>query len=177
MQTKEYYTLIELTGITMLGYRQLQKKIKKVKDKYRGRTDLIKKEKNKWLISPKIINEFKRIRKPIDYKLFTTIASKNNFDVNYWLFIVSLIRNILITENKKCRIKYVIEKNRKGIRHLHFMTNFNSSRKLKHLLNSIILIEGTNDMNLRIEKIYDIKGLHIYFRKSSKPKLLKKSEH
>lgn len=173
MQTSEYYSLIQLTGITELSYRQLQKKVIKVNEKYRDRTDLIRKEKNKWNISKSIIFEFFRIRKPIEYKLFTTIASRNNFDQDYWRFIVSQIRKIIISQDNKSRIKYVIEKNRQGIRHLHLMTTFSSVNKLKTLLKACILLDESNDMNIRVEHIYDINGLHKYFNKSSKPILFK----
>jgi len=171
--TKNYYSLKELSPIVNLTYRQLQKRIKTLNLEAIDK-NLIYKKNNKWNIHQSLINQFKRKKQPINYKLFVTIASKNQFDVNYWRYLITnQLYKLLKTYDKTTRIKYVIEKTSNGIYHLHFITTFSSTKELRAILHNNIYTDNTNDMNINIKNIVIIKGLHSYFRKQNKPILLK----
>lgn len=171
---KKYYNLRELTPIVNLKYRQLQEKIKLVSVKYKDRNDLIYKKSNVWYIHNSIIKkEFKRIRKPIDYKLFITIASANNFELDYWKYFIYKLNQTLKKLDSNARIKYVVEKTFRNINHLHFITSFGKLKQLKRIIKRDDLTNSSNDMNTKIKYITDIDGLHDYFKKQNKPILLK----
>lgn len=170
---KKFYNLSELVPLVNLKYRQLQKIVKNISEKYKDRKELIYKESNRWYISYSIIKEFKRRRNLIDYKLFITIASKNQFEIDYWRYIVIQLNKQLHRIDSKTRIKYVIEKNSSNIYHLHFITNFGKIRKLSRLIKLNYITNDSNDMNVKILHIYQVKGIHKYFRKQNKPVLLK----
>lgn len=169
----KYYTLKELSPIVNLKYRQLQERILLVNEKYKGKNELIYKNNNKWFIHSSLISEFTRIRKPIDYKLFITIASKNNFDLEYWKYYISRLNKTLKKIDTSTRIKYVIEKTKNNIYHIHFITSFNKVKTLMNLIKKDDFSNNSNDMNTNIQNIYEVKGLHEYFRKQNKPVLLK----
>jgi len=169
----KYYTLKELIPIVNLKYRQLQERILIVSEKYKGKNELIYKNNNKWFIHSSLINEFTRIRKPIDYKLFITIASKNKFDLEYWKYYISRLNKTLKKIDITTRIKYVIEKTKNNIYHIHFITSFNKVNALMSIIKKDDITDYTNDMNTKIQEIYKVKGLHEYFRKQNKPVLLK----
>ena len=168
---KKYYTLKELVPIVNIKYRQLLVRVKLVSKKYANDKKLINKKFNKWNIHFSLIeNEFQRRRKkPINYILFATINSGNNFDKHYWEFIANDIDRRLKELDKKSRIKYVIEY-KDGTYHLHFITSFGKLKQLKKLIQNHYL---ANNMNSLIKYVYDAKGLHKYFRKQYQPVLLK----
>jgi len=173
MNEKEFYGLKELTTITELHYRQLQERVKIVSKKYEGRIELIYKKSNKWYIHKSIIKEFNN-KKHIDYKLFITISSKNSYDINCWKKIMNDLNNELKKIDGSIRIKYVIESNKGGTLHLHFITTFNQMRKLKKVISTNYMTSITNQMNTKIIEIYDIKELQKYLSKQSKPFVIRK---
>jgi len=170
-EEKEFYTLKELKPFTELHYRALQNRIKVVSNKYQDRTELIYKKNNKWFIHNSLINEFKKEKLPIDYRLFVTIASGDKLDKAHWKYIIFRINKNLKQLNALTRTKYVIELTRNKIYHLHFITTYNSIKILNKLLKDDIL---TNSMNTNIKEITDIENLHKYLRKENKPILLNK---
>lgn len=170
---KKFYCLKELTTIVNLSYRQLKERLKVVSKRYEDRTELIFKKSNRWYIHYSLIKEFARKRKPIDYKLFITIASKNGFELEYWKFFIIQLNKSLKKLDASTRIKYVIEPTRKDIYHLHFITSFGKLKKLKSIIKQDDITNSSNDINTKIKYVYNVKGLHSYFRKQNKPILLK----
>ena len=170
---KKYYNLKELIPIVNLQYRQLQQRIKIVYKRYENKKELLYKKSNEWYIHASLVKEFKRIRKPIDYKLFITIASRNQFGLDYWKFFINRLNKSLKKIDASTRVKYVIEPTKKDIYHLHFITSFSKLNIIKNLIKKDDITNSTNDMNTKIKYVYDTKGLHKYFRKQNKPVLLK----
>ena len=171
--TKSHYNLKELSPIVNLKYRQLQERIKVVSKRYEGRKELISKKSNIWYIHTSIIKDFKRKRNPIEYKLFITIASKNQFDKDYWKFFVIKLNKSLKNIDASTRVKYVIEQTKRDVFHLHILTSFGKIKTLKNLIKRDDITNSTNDMNTNIKYIYNQNRLHQYFRKQNKPVLLK----
>jgi len=171
---KNYYTLKEIESITGLKYRQLQNRILTVKEEYKNKPSLISKINGKWNISEKLLSEFERKRNPINYKLFTTISSKNNYEYEYWYIVINNVNKEIITNlDKYNRTKFVIEENKKGVYHLHFSTTFNDKKLLLNLINNNIYIID-NDMNILVKSVYNVEGLDEYFNKEKKPTLIRK---
>jgi len=170
----KYYSLKEISPLVNLKYRQLKTRITIISKKYENRKDLIYKKCNRWFIHFSILKEFKRQRNPIDYKLFITIASKNQFDIDYWKYFINQRLNKTLKKiDASTRVKYVIERHKSGIYHLHFMTNFAKETTLRKLLREDYITDITNDMNINIKDVNDVKTLHKYFRKQNRPVLLK----
>jgi len=167
----EYYSLTDLSPIVNLKYRQLQKRIKLVIKKHNN--DVIYKVSNKWYIHKSIIYEFKRIRNPIEYSLYVTIASRNKFDVEYWRVFINLFYKELKHIDNKTRLKYVIESTEREIPHLHFLTTYANAKELRKKLEEHYVTTNENGMNKKVKSVWDVKGLHKYFRKQNKPVLLK----
>lgn len=171
MSENDYYQLTELISITNLQYRQLQKRLKIVINQYQEEKDKLFKKSNRWYIHKSIVKEFKRIRKPINYKLFITITTQNSTNTDYWRYIVSEINKRLRTLNNQYRIKYVIEcKNQRF--HLHFITDCSNRKELRKIFKNIIGLTYLNKVNIDFSEIYDIKKLQEYFKKQNKPVLL-----
>ena len=170
----EYYSLKEIESLTDLKYRQLQNRILTIQEKYKNDKQKIFKLNNRWYISKSILFEFERKKYPISYKLFTTISSKNNYDFAYWnLLIRAINKEIYNNLDKYNRTRFVVENTKKGLFHLHFLTTYNNKKLLKNLINNNIYINN-NDMNILIKSVYDVDGIHIYFRKENSPTLIKK---
>lgn len=168
---KEFYNLKELSPLVNIKYRQLQEKIKIISKKYPE--NLIYKKLNKWYIHYSIVKYFRRERNLIDYKLFITIASKNHFELEYWKFFIYQLNKTLKKIDASARIKYVIEKTNSNIYHLHFMTSFSNLKALKSIIKNDDITNNSNDMNTKIVNVFEVNGLHKYFRKQNKPVLLK----
>ena len=177
MIKKDYYSLKEIEILTGLKYRQLQNRILTIQEKYKKNVEKIYKLKNRWYIHNSIVFEFERKRQVvINYKLFTTISSSDNLDYTYWSLIMKDIDNDIVNDlDHHNRTKYVIEKNKNGIYHLHFMTTFNNTKLLNNLIKKNRYFNN-DTMNILIEDTYDVKGLHKYFRKQNKPTLINKRD-
>lgn len=169
---KEFFNLIEISEVVNLKYRQIQNRFKPIKAKYENRKELIFKSKNVWFIHNSILSEFKRERAPLDYKLFTTISSKNRFENEYWKFLVKDLNKKLKLIEPNCRTKYVIESTKRKIPHLHFITTFSQQKLLRKLINENIITNKSNQMNQNIQEIFDVKRLHSYLKKQNNPILL-----
>lgn len=170
---KEYYTLSELSPIVNLKFRQLHKRVKDVYEKHKENGNLIYKKSNRWYIHRKLKSEFKRKRTPIDYKLYTTIASRNDFEVEYWKTFISMFYRELKNVNGSIRLKYVIERTKRDVPHLHFITTYENIKDLRKKLNEHYITAYDNDMDKKVKYVYEVKGLHEYFRKQNKPVLMR----
>jgi len=173
---ERFYNLKELTQIDKLkylGYRQLIKRVKIVSNKYQGNKELIYKKSNQWYIHSTLKEEFMKVKLPIDYKQFVTIACKNNLPVAYWKIIVFQLKKELKKVDTSTRIKYTIETTKNNIKHLHFITSFANLNKLNDIIKNNTLTGNSNEMNTKILKITDLDNLHKYLRKENIPVLLK----
>ena len=168
---KKYYNLCEIALIHNLTYRYLLKRVKVIFIQY-GNSELIYKKSNRWYIHASLISKFSRTKFPIDYKLFITIASKSNYEVKYWKSAIYELNNSLKVIEPKVRTKYVVEKTKKGRYHLHIMTSFGGVRKLRRAIADHNIFTRSNDMNIKIQYITDVKNLHKYFQKEHKPVLI-----
>ena len=170
----KYYNLKQLSPIVDIKYRQLLIRVKIINEKYKENNKLIYKISNKWFIHSSLIeSEFLRYRKKIDYTLFATINSKNNYEKEYWRYIVvHRIYKKLKEIDVSTKLRYVIELKNNSY-HLHFKTTYGNIKQLRYLLKADELTNDTNDMNTYIQYVYYIKGLYEYFRKQNKPTLLK----
>ena len=68
MIENEYYSLKELMTIVNLKYRQIQKRLKVILEKYENVKDKLIKISNRWHIHKSLLDEFKRKRNQIEYK-------------------------------------------------------------------------------------------------------------
>lgn len=138
--TKIYYRLNQLNMITGLSARMLKYKMLKVKKKYYGRTELLRKEGKSWQIHYSIVNEFmpvnKRKSNPIsneNWKCFGTWNPHDNHDVDYHYELIKEIKNQL--PNNK--IKYAIEFDKRGNHHTHFISDA-STKQTKKIVDSVL---------------------------------------
>jgi hypothetical protein len=129
-----YYQLNQLTIITGLSNRMLKYKMLKVKEKYAGITNLLKKEGRSWQIHHSIVNEFMPInkRKSTDdtncrWSSFVTWNPIQNYDADYHVELVKEIKLNLPNNT----IKYAIELDRRGFNHVHFVCDAVSSKTKK----------------------------------------------
>ena len=106
MIENEYYSLKELMTIVNLKYRQIQKRLKVIIEKYGSVKEKLIKISNRWYIHKSLLNEFKRKRNQIEYKLFITITLDYRTIQFYWRHIISLINRRLLKIDKKIRVKY-----------------------------------------------------------------------
>ncbi|WP_372950819.1 hypothetical protein [Mariniphaga sp.] len=175
MSKTDYYHLIELPEIVNLKYRQLQKRLKIVIEKYESEKDKLFKKSNRWYIHKSIVEkEFSRNRNlPPNYKLFITITTQIDTNSGYWRVIINEINKKLKEIDNSYRIKYVIEsKNHR--QHLHFITDCDKRKELKIIFKKIPELIYLNKVNIDITTIYDEKKLQNYFKKQNKPILLPK---
>jgi hypothetical protein len=114
---KEYYTLKEICSNVKLSHRQIQIRLKEVVAKQKNKNNYLVKKSNKWYIHHTLLNDFKRKRKPLDYNLFITIASRNKFDEEYWKFFIHQLNKKLKNIEPSTRVKYVIETTNKNTFH------------------------------------------------------------
>jgi len=122
----KYYQLNQLMDITGLSLRMLKYRMLKVKDKYKDFKELLCRKSNKWQIHHSIINEFMPIRKKattsnsIEWVCFVTWNTIENYDMDCHVELLKLIKEKLPLGT---RIKYVIEKDKRDVNHVHFLTD------------------------------------------------------
>ena len=172
MEKKEYYSLVELVNIVGLKYRQLQDRILKIYSKYQNNSDLLFKQKNRWFIHNTLLPEFQRIRKPLNYKIFATINSKNSFEKLYWEYVAKQLYKRIRRIDKKAMFLYVIEKTRGDVNHLHFITTYPNKVEIRSLIKQFYLTDCTNDMNVMVKDIFYEEGIFEYLSKQNDPVLL-----
>jgi hypothetical protein len=138
--TRLYYQLNQLIVLTGLSPRMLKYKMLKVKKKYNGRKELLKKEGKSWQIHYSIIIEFMPINKrksnPIsndNWKCFATWNPHENRDVDYHYELIKEIKHQLPDNS----IKYAIELDKRGNNHTHFICDA-STKKTKKIVENVI---------------------------------------
>ena len=136
-----YYKLNQLTTITGLSIRMLKYKMLKVKEKYAGVTNLLKKEGRCWQIHSSIVHEFFPVnkRKSFDdsnyrWASFVTWNPFQNYDADYHVELVKEIKSNLPNNT----IKYTIELDRRGFNHVHFISDATTS-KTKKVVDEVLL--------------------------------------
>lgn len=140
-RSKIYYQLNQLTEITRLSPRMLKYKMLKVKDRYEGVTNLLKKEGRNWQIHYSIINEFMPINKrksndetSYQWSSFVTWNPFQNYDADYHVEMIKEIKSNLPDNT----IKYTIELDKRGFNHVHFIIDADVS-KTKKMVEKVIL--------------------------------------
>jgi hypothetical protein len=131
----KYYQLNQLMNITGLSERMLKYRMLKVKDKYKNFKELLFRKSNKWQIHHSILNEFMPIRKKViqpsksvDWVCFVTWNTIDNYDMDYHVELLKLIKEKLPSGSK---IKFVIEKDKRDVNHVHFLTNATVNETIK----------------------------------------------
>jgi len=109
--------------------------MKKVKEKYAGVDKLLTKKGRSWKIHYTIIEEFMpKYKKPTNYfnygwKSFITWNLKDSYDLDYHKYLITEIRNLI----PKSIFIYTIEKDSRGVHHLHALTDINVSYISKYV--------------------------------------------
>lgn len=170
---KTYYTLKQLEPLVKLTYHHLVLRMNDVKLKYKQDKELLYKKSNIWYIHKSILNNFIPLRNKIDYRFFITIASKNQLQMKFWKVCICDLNKKLKLIESTTRIKYVVETTSNNNYHIHFITSFSNITTLNKLLKNNDNTNFFAYMNIDIRSIYEVKGLHKYFRKQNKPVLLK----
>ena len=136
-----YYKLNQLTTITGLSLRMLKYKMLKVKDKYSGVTNLLKKEGKCWQIHHSIVNEFMPINKRkitdnnnLHWSSFVTWNPIDNYDADYHVQLVKEIKSNLLNNT----IKYTVELDKRGYNHVHFVCDATLA-KTKEVVDEVLL--------------------------------------
>ena len=136
-----YYQLNQLTTITGLSNRMLKYKMLKVKEKYAGITNLLKKEGRCWFIHASIVFEFSAINKrnlkvkeSYDWSSFVTWNPFENYDVDYHVQLIKEIK-VGLPDNT---IKYTVELDRRGYNHVHFISDAEYS-KTKKVVDEVVM--------------------------------------
>lgn len=125
-RSKIYYRLNQLEDITGLSPRMLKYKMKHIKSKYENVPSLLRKNGKSWKIHISIVNEFMPIRKRqsctesnYQWSTYVTWNPKENYTPEYHTQLVKEIKGELISY----LIKYAIEADKRGVNHIHFMTD------------------------------------------------------
>ena len=123
-----FYKLNQLTAITGLSPRMLKYRMKEVKQKYKNIPSLLNRVGRMWQIHISIIDEFlpKRNRKGRTvnvhgWKYFVTWNFRNDYDTLYHIQLIKEIKSKI----KPCRLKFAIEEDKRGIKHVHFISDAN----------------------------------------------------
>ena len=169
----DYYSLKQLIPIVNLSYTQLKRRIKSIKEKFQEEK-LIFKKSNRYFIHKSIIDEFKRNRNPIDYKLFISISPEGYYDTKFLRKFVNDIYTSVNEDSPLERFRWVWETKSSGRIHIHILTTYNYQFRIRKLINNHPL--GITKLNIHFKKIKDdihLKNELIYIRKENKSELLK----
>ncbi len=129
VRVKIYYQLKDLEVITGLSKRSLLYRMKSVKEKYTGVDELLIKKGRSWKIHYTIIEEFmpkyKKATNVFNYgwKSFITWNLKDSYDLDYHKYLITEIRNLI----PNSIFIFTIEKDARGVHHLHALTDINVS--------------------------------------------------
>ncbi len=169
---KIYYNLNELTEITGLKTRALKYRMLEVKEKYVEVPHLLRKEGKCWKIHYTIVNEFFPKYTPNTKTIYnenwtstSTWNPKYNYSNDYHVQLVNEVKTLL-PEHK---IAFTIEKDKRGIHHVHLM----STAKTKDLTNAVEIVLGQY-IDLKKECVIQTTNIH---NKYSLFEYLKKASH
>ena len=125
-----YYRLNQLIDITGLCPRMLKYRMKEIKQRYKNIPSLLRKEGRCWKIHISIVNEFlpKRNRKGRTlfthrWESFATWNTKCSYDLAYHLELIEQVYSKI----KPYKIKFTIEEDGRGTKHVHFISDANKS--------------------------------------------------
>jgi hypothetical protein len=155
-RSKIYYQLNQLTEITRLSPRMLKYKMLKVKDRYEGVTNLLKKEGRNWQIHYSIINEFMPINKrksndetSYQWSSFVTWNPFQNYDADYHVELIKEIKSNLPDNT----IKYTIEIDKRGFNHVHFISDAEVSKTKKMVEKVIFKYLSWSEVSYQVTEI------------------------
>jgi hypothetical protein len=125
-RVKIFYQLNQLEAKTGLEKRTLIYRMKTVKEKYGGMSNLLYRDGRAWQIHYTLIDEFmpkyKKKQTTISNHKWETLVTwntKDKYDVNYHIQLISEIKEQLPSVN----IGYVVEVDGRGVNHLHAITD------------------------------------------------------
>jgi hypothetical protein len=125
-RAKIYYQLNQLEEKTGMSPRALKYRMKEVKEKYAGMSNLLFRTGKSWAIHYTLIKEFlpkykKKQTNVTNHKWETLITwnMKDDYDVNYHIQLLTEVKEHLPSVN----IGYVIETDKRGIYHVHAITD------------------------------------------------------
>lgn len=152
---KKYYTTNEVMEKMGISLRTLRYRLKELKVKYEDVPALLYKKDNVWFIHRQLIGEFIpkiRRRKTIYNKVWTTLitwAMIDAYDNEYHHQLAAEIKNSIPDGN----FDYVIEQTKKGVNHVHMVTDKNYN-EVNLTINEIISrYIPKSDYRISIEKI------------------------
>jgi hypothetical protein len=166
----KYYQLNQLMSITGLSQRMLKYRMLKVKDKYKDFKELLFRKSNKWQIHHSIINEFMPLRKKVislsnstDWICFVTWNTIENYQIDYHVQLLKLIKEKLPLGTK---IKYVIEKDKRGVNHVHFLTNATINETIKCVNQVLYQFFNWYEIMTKVTEINDLDSVQNYLAKA-----------
>lgn len=166
-----YYKLKDLENIVELKPRMLKYKMKSIKEKYKN-SKLLYKEGRQWFIHESIVFEFDRERKGLNqhnFKSFCSVSFEGNVSGDFIREIMN-ISFLEMKQTKKTTIYYVIEKNRSNQNHLHFLCNWNKTKKDEGVIYRTI--KDYSIINFDMRPITNFRNLNNYLNKDFQYKKL-----
>lgn len=168
-RAKIYYQLNQLEYITGMSERSLKYRMKIIKEKYTNIPTLLHRNGRAWQIHYTIINEFmpkykKNQTTVINHKWETLLTwnTKDNYDVKYHTHLISEIKENLPSVN----IGYVIETDRRGVNHLHAVTDGHKESVEKTVNLILTKYIDRSQYRCQIEKINNNGSIISYLKKS-----------
>ena len=164
-----HYKLKDLEIITGLSKRSLLYRMKKVKQKYTGVNKLLYKEGRCWKIHYTIIDEFMPIYRKCTnvfnygWKSFITWNLKDNYDLDYHKHLISEIRNQI----PESIFVYTIEKDKRGIYHLHALTNISMGYISKYVTGTLNRYLKSYNYKALITEVNNKYSAYRYLQKQS----------
>lgn len=161
IKLNEYSKLNDIPYLTGLSIRMAKYKMKKVKEKYKNKPDLLFKKNNRWYIHYTILHEFGRERKSKkkaenayqkDWKIFGNYSIKDKYSVGYHQEIMNTIK----AHFKDDDFYIVVGENKRKINHVHFLTTSNNLDRLNTIMKSVFHnFYSLSDVRIFNEKLKD----------------------
>lgn len=127
---RKYYTYNDIINITGISERTFRYRIKQLKNKYKNVPSVLIKKNRKWKIHYTLVEEFMPKYKPrtitisnYDWKSFITWCMVDNYKKDYHQQLI----NEVVREFPDNTFYYCIEKTKKGVNHVHMVTNATKS--------------------------------------------------
>lgn len=164
-----YYRLNQLGSITGLKDRALKYRMKKIKEDYKHMPNSLRFVGRAWEIHYTLIDQFK----PIYKRKETTVANhkwetlltwnlKDDYDVKYHIQLIEEVKELLPTVN----IAYSIEQDRRGINHIHALTDENKESVEVAVAKVLEKYLNKNYYRSQIENIYNYYSVTSYIQKN-----------
>lgn len=125
---RKYYTYNDVINLTGISERTFRYRISELKNRYKNVPSLLAKKNKKWQIHYTLVDDFMPLYKPrtitlsnFDWKSIITWCMVDNYGRDYHQ---QLINEVLL-KFPEHSFYYCIEKTKKGVNHVHMVTNAN----------------------------------------------------